>query len=39
VPALLTPLAQFTVMSIAATLAFVPLAGAEIAAGGVPPQH
>ena len=39
VPALLTPLAQFTVMSIAATLAFVPLAGAEIAAGGVPPLH
>ena len=39
VPALLTPLAQFTVMSTAATLAFVPLAGAEIAAGGVPPLH
>lgn len=38
-PALLTPLAQFTVMSIAATLAFVPLAGAEISAGGVPPLH
>ena len=39
VPALLTPLAQFTVMSIAATLALVPLAGAEIAAGGMPPLH
>ena len=39
VPASLTPLAQFTVMSIAATLAFVPLAGAEIAAAGVPPLH
>jgi hypothetical protein len=39
VPASLTPLAQFTVMSVAATLAFVPLAGAEIAAGGVPPLH
>ena len=39
VPVLLTPLAQFTVMSVAATLALLPLAGAEIAAGGMPPLH
>jgi drug/metabolite transporter (DMT)-like permease len=39
VPALLTPLAQFTVMSMAATLALLPLAGAEIAAAGLPPLH
>jgi drug/metabolite transporter (DMT)-like permease len=39
VPVLLTPLAQFTVMSIATTLALLPLAGAEVAAGGLPPLH
>jgi drug/metabolite transporter (DMT)-like permease len=39
VPALLTPLAQFAVMSIATSLALLPLAGAEIAAGGLPPLH
>ena len=38
-PARLTPLTQFTVMSIATSLALLPLAGAEIAAGGVPPLH
>ena len=37
VPVLLTPLAQFTVMSVAASLALLPIAGAEIAGGGVPP--
>ena len=35
----LTPLTQFTVMSIATSLALLPLAGAEIASGGVPPLH
>ena len=39
VPELLTPLAQFTVMSVATSLALLPLAGAEIAAGGVPPLN
>jgi drug/metabolite transporter (DMT)-like permease len=39
VPALLTPLAQFMVMSIATTLAFVPLASAEIATAGLPALH
>jgi drug/metabolite transporter (DMT)-like permease len=39
VPVLLTSLAQFTVMSVATSLALLPLAGAEIAAGGVPPLH
>jgi drug/metabolite transporter (DMT)-like permease len=39
VPALLTPLAQFTVMSIAASLALLPFAGAEIAADGTPGLH
>ncbi len=39
VPVLLTPLAQFTVMSIATSLALLPLAGAEIAAGGLPELH
>ena len=39
VPVLLTPLAQFTVMSIATSLALLPLAGTEIAAGGLPPLH
>jgi drug/metabolite transporter (DMT)-like permease len=38
-PTALTPLTQFTVMSIAATLALLPLAGAEIAAAGLPPLH
>ena len=38
-PVQLTPLTQFTVMSIATSLALIPLAGAEIAAGGVPPLH
>ncbi len=38
-PAALTPLAQFTIMSAAATLALVPLAGFEIAASGWPPMH
>jgi drug/metabolite transporter (DMT)-like permease len=39
VPMLLTPLAQFTVMSLAASLALLPLAGAEVAAAGVPRLH
>ncbi len=39
VPQKLTPLAQFTVMSVAATVALVPAAGLEIAAGGLPPLH
>ena len=39
VPALLTPLAQFTVMAIATTLALTPLAAGEIASAGLPPLH
>jgi drug/metabolite transporter (DMT)-like permease len=39
VPALLTPLTQFTLMSLATSLALLPLAGAEIAAAGLPPLH
>ena len=39
VPATLTPLAQFTVMALAATLALLPLAAIEIAAAGLPPLH
>jgi drug/metabolite transporter (DMT)-like permease len=39
VPVLLTPLAQFVVMSIAAALALLPLTTVEVAAGGVPPLH
>lgn len=35
----LEPLTQLTVMSIATSLALLPLAGVEIAAGGVPPLH
>src|SRR5581483_11968195 len=35
----LTPLAQFTVMSLAATLALAPFAVAEVAAGGLPAVH
>jgi drug/metabolite transporter (DMT)-like permease len=39
VPSPLTPLAQFTVMSIAATIALVPFAGLEVAAVGWPALH
>ena len=39
VPAMLTPLVQFVVMSVATSLALLPIAGAEIAANGVPPLH
>jgi drug/metabolite transporter (DMT)-like permease len=39
VPPVLTPLAQFTVMSAAATLALAPTAGFEIASAGWPPLH
>jgi drug/metabolite transporter (DMT)-like permease len=39
VPQKLTPLAQFTVMSVAATVALLPVAGLEIAAAGLPPLH
>jgi drug/metabolite transporter (DMT)-like permease len=39
VPVVLTPLAQFTVMSIAAALALLPFAWAEMAADGAPRLH
>lgn len=37
VPATLTPLPQFVVMSLAASLALVPFAAVEVAAAGLPP--
>jgi drug/metabolite transporter (DMT)-like permease len=36
-PTLLTPLAQFVVMSIGATLALLPFSSGEVASGGFPP--
>jgi drug/metabolite transporter (DMT)-like permease len=39
VPAALTAMPQFVIMAGAATLALLPFAAAEIAAGGLPPLH
>jgi drug/metabolite transporter (DMT)-like permease len=39
VPAVLTAMPQFVVMAGGATLALLPFAAAEIAAGGLPPPH